>query len=1057
MFLAACLSMPLSGRLVQAADSAEVKQQRLFFENRIRPLLVRRCFECHANGQSKGGLQFVSRDSLLAGGESGAAVVPNQPGQSLLIEAVRYESLEMPPSGKLPAAEIQLLETWIRTGAFWPDADETGRKTGNRFSEEDRSWWAFQPVRPAAVPETGSSHARNAIDHFIHSRRSEAGLTAAPEADRRTLIRRLYADLIGLPPTLQEVDRFLTDKSSDAYEQLVDRLLESPRYGERWARFWLDLVRYSESDGYRKDDFRPSLWRYRDYVIRSFNADKPYDRFLQEQVAGDELAPDDPDAVTATAYWRLYLYEYNQRDVRTHWTAIVDELTDVSGEVFLGLGFGCARCHDHKFDPILRRDYFRLQAFFSSILPRDDVPLGTRSQKDDYTTQLDVWKAATGEIRDQIDAIEAPYHAKARQTAIEKFPPDIRVIAGRDSAGWSALDQQLMDLVDRQIRFEYSRIKYKEEEGKRLAELRQKLAGFDSIRPKPLPVTLTVVDAPAAPARTLIPGGKRDIEPGFLSLLDPRPAAVEPVRTAPGSSGRRTALARWLTDPDNPLTARVAVNRIWQGHFGTGIVATASDFGRLGEKPSHPELLDWLTRYFIEHGWSYKSLHRLICRSATYRQSAFHPQAAEALQRDPGNRLLWKWDIRRLDAEQIRDALLLTSGELELQAGGPSVSAETPRRSVYTKKIRNSPDALMAAFDSTDGFNSTDRRTVTTTPTQALLMINGQWMLDRTSRLARRVDELAAASDQKDRKHRVADAAWQIVYARSPDDSELSGTIAFLERAEAAGPGMSASLKRLEVTDSPALKIDENEKVLWRVPPSQSLPEGDFTIEAVIQLETLYPSANVRTIVSHWDGNPAHPGWNFGVTSEKSGYQPRNLILQLTGHVPGQSKPQYEVIASNLRPELGKPCFVAVSVDIDDTGQTGIRFYMQDLSRPNLPLQAAFVAHQVTGNYRPELGVVIGDRDGPRRARWHGLIDNVRLSRRPLPVEDLVISGGSKAELAGVWNFNRTADAGYDSSGSKNPVQADGAAAAGACGLPMHVLEDLCHVLLNSNRFLYID
>ena len=253
---------------------------------------------------------------------------------------------------------------------------------------------------------------------------------------------------------------------------------------------------------------------------------------------------------------------------------------------------------------------------------------------------------------------------KARRQAVERFPPDIRVIAGRPAVEWSALDRQLMDLVDRQIGFEYSRLKYSADDQKRVEELRKKLAAFDSVRPAPLPVTLTVVDAPAAPARTLIPGGKLDIRPGFLSVLDPEPAAVDPVQTAPGSSGRRSALARWVTAPDNPLTSRVAVNRIWQGHFGTGIVATASDFGRLGDKPSHPELLDWLTSRFVEHGWSLKRMHRLICCSATYRQSAFHPQAAAAMQKDPGNRFRWKWDIRRLDAEQIRDALLLASGEL---------------------------------------------------------------------------------------------------------------------------------------------------------------------------------------------------------------------------------------------------------------------------------------------------------------------------------------------------------------------------------------------------------
>jgi mono/diheme cytochrome c family protein len=1040
-----------------AADSPDEKAQLKFFETKVRPLLAKHCFKCHGEKKDKGGLRMISRGSLLKGGESGASVVPGKPDESLLIEAVRYESLEMPPAGKLPDSDIRLLESWVKAGAFWPETDEAVRESHTQFSDEDRAWWSFQPVKKPAVPKSKSDWVRNEIDSFILRKLRKSRLTPAPEADRRTLIRRLYADLIGLPPTAEEIDAFLKDKSDDAYEKLVDRLLDSPRYGEKWARQWLDLVRFSESDGYRKDDFRPTLWRYRDYVIRSFNDDKPYDQFVQEQVAGDELAPDDPDSVTATAYWRLYLYEYNQRDVRTHWTAIMDELTDVSGEVFLGLGMGCAKCHDHKFDPILRRDYFRFQAFFSSILPRDDLPIGTREQKDAYAKQLAIWQEKTKTIRDQITTLEAPYNAKARQLAVEKFPPDIRVIAGKPPSEWSALERQLMDLVDRQIFFEYSRVKPSEEDGKKIDALKSQLAEFDSLKPTPLPVALTVTDAARTPAKTFIPGRTNDIAPGYLSLLDPEPAAVSPIKTAPNSTGRRSTLARWLANSENPLTARVAVNRIWLGHFGTGLVATASDFGRLGEKPSHPELLDWLTSYFVEQGWSFKAIHRMICQSATYRQSASHSDASAATKLDPQNRLRWRWDIRRLQAEQIRDAMLAASGELDLTASGPSVEATAPRRSIFTKIIRNDPDPLLSSFDATDGFNSTAKRSVTTTPTQALLMINGDWMLARSAAMAKRVDSLAAASTSGDADRRVVTLAWQIVYGRSPSEKELAGAVSYLNIASTAGAESPAKRERLEVTDSPAARIDENETTLWRAPFHESLPDADFTIEAVIQLDSLYPSANVRTIVSHWDGNTTSRGWNFGVTSEKSGYQPRNLILQLVGHVPAHEKPQYEVIASNLRPELGKPYYVAVTVDVEDTSETGVRFYMKDLSKPASPLQAAFVTHKAVGGFRPKLGVVIGDRDGSRRARWNGLIDNVRLSRKALAVEDLAIHSGSKANLAGVWEFNSTEKAGHDSSGSNNHIEVDGGSGTTKTGISSHALADLCHVLLNSNEFLYVD
>jgi hypothetical protein len=1041
-----------------AADSPDEKTQLKFFETKIRPLLAEHCFKCHGEKENKGGLRLVSHGSLLKGGESGASVVPGKPEESLLIEAVRYESLEMPPAGKLPDSDIRLLESWVKSGAFWPDSGEAVRVSHEQFSDEDRAWWSFQPVANPDVPNVGSDWVRNEIDHFILRKLNESNLKPAPEADRRTLIRRLCADLIGLPPTAKEIAAFVEDKSDDAYEKLVDRLLDSPRYGERWARQWLDLVRFSESDGYRKDDFRPTLWRYRDYVIRSFNQDKPYDQFVQEQIAGDEIAPDDPDSVTATAYWRLYLYEYNQRDVRTHWTAIMDELTDVSGEVFLGLGMGCAKCHDHKFDPILRRDYFRFQAFFSSILPRDDLSIGTREQKDANAKQLAIWQEKTKSIRDQITMIEAPYNAKARQLAVEKFPPDIRVIAGKPSSEWSALDRQLMDLVDRQIFFEYSRVKPSAEDSKKLDALKSQLAEFDSLKPAPLPVALTVTDATRTPAKTYIPGRKIDVAPGYLSLLDPEPAAVSPIEAAPNSTGRRSTLARWLADSKNPLTTRVAVNRIWLGHFGTGLVATASDFGRLGEKPSHPELLDWLTTYFVEQGWSFKAMHRLICQSATYRQSASHPDPALATKLDPQNRLRWRWDIRRLQAEQIRDAMLAASGELDLTASGPSVSATAPRRSIFTKIIRNDPDPLLSSFDATDGFNSTVNRSVTTTPTQALLMINGDWMLARSVALAKRADSLAAAAAKSgDTGTDVVTTAWRLAYGRSPSESERASAVSYLNQVSVAGAEAAARRMRFEATDSPAARINENETTLWRAPFHTSLPDADFTVEAVIQLDSLYPSANVRTIVSHWDGSNASRGWNFGVTSEKSGYQPRNLILQLIGDVPVEEKPQYEVIASNLRPELGKPYYVAVSVNVEDTTETGVRFYMKDLSDPKSPIQAAFARHKVIGGYRPNIGVVIGDRDGPRRARWNGLIDNVRLSRKALAVEQLAIQGGSKSELAGFWEFNSSGKAGHDSSGSNNHVEVDGWGGTTKTGIPQHALADLCHVLLNSNEFLYVD
>ncbi len=483
--------------------------------------------------------------------------------------------------------------------------------------------------------------ARNDLDRFVLAKLRTHGLLPAAEADRRAVVRRLYFDLTGLPPAPEEIDAFVADPAPDAYERLVDRLLDSPRYGERWARHWLDLVRYAESDGFRQDAFRPHAWRYRDYVIRAWNDDKPYDRFILEQLAGDEVAPHDPDALAATAYLRHWIYEYNQRDVRTQWDNILNDITNVTGEVFLGLGVGCARCHDHKFDPILKEDYFRLKAFFTPLLPRDDLPYATGEAWQQYQTQLAVWREKTAEIRRQIDELERPLVEAARKRAADKFPRDIREMLLKEPSQRAPLEHQLAELANRQAKEEVAKVNFgsqlKGDERARWEQLQGEMKQLDDLRPKDLPPAFTVTDVgPVAPS-TLIAGARerREVEPGFPTVLDPATAAIVPPASG-DSTGRRTALARWLASPANPLTARVMVNRIWQQHFGVGLVATASDFGRLGEPPSHPELLDWLASRFMADGWRFKPLHRLIVTSATYRQAAMH--ARERTGPPPGPR-----------------------------------------------------------------------------------------------------------------------------------------------------------------------------------------------------------------------------------------------------------------------------------------------------------------------------------------------------------------------------------------------------------------------------------
>ena len=650
------------------------------------------------------------------------------------------------------------------------------------ITAEDHAFWSLQPLETPAVPAVAdAAWCRNPIDQFVLRKLKTEHLTPAPEADRPTLIRRATFDLIGLPPTPQEVDAFVRDHSPDAYEKVIDRLLASPQYGERWGRHWLDLVRYAESDGFKQDAYRPNAWRYRDYVIRSFNDDKPYDRFVREQLAGDELWPNDPDAMIATGYLRNGLYEYNQREVPKQWSQILNDETDVTGDALLGLSMQCARCHDHKFDPILQTDYFRLQAFFAPMLPRNDWPVATTEQKEAYDKALAAWGEKTESIRAKIDAIEKPGIDKAANAAIKKFPEETQEILHKPAADRTPLEEQLAQLALRQVydASENPSAKIRASDKDTLAELKKELASYDSIKPAPLPRALTATDVgPVAPP-TFVPGhSDQPLAPGIPVVLEDGRGL--PIHASATSTGRRTALAQWITRPDNQLCTRVIVNRIWQYHFGRGLVATPSDFGHLGTPPTHPELLDWLTTRFVSEGWSFKKLHRLIMTSATYREAATAHSTETARMQDPDNRWLWRCDTRRLDSEQIRDAMLLVSGELKLDAGGPSVDASAPRRSVYTKVLRNHPDPLLDAFDSPDSFGSVCTRNVTTTPTQSLLLMNGDWPLKRATAFARRVRAEAKSPDPGD----LVERAYRLAYGRAPQADERSTGIEFLQ----AGP-----------------------------------------------------------------------------------------------------------------------------------------------------------------------------------------------------------------------------------------------------------------------------
>jgi hypothetical protein len=781
-------------------------------EKQARAILEANCYRCHSHqaGKSKGDLMLDSLASMRKGGVTAPAVVPGEPGKSLLIKAILHEDeeLKMPRGGKLPEEQIRVLQTWVKAGAPWTETSAAhGLRVPGQITDADRQYWAFQPVKAGPLPAVAdAAWAVNPIDRFIRSRLDAAGIKPSPPPDRRMLARRLYFDVIGLPPTPAEVEAFLGDAGNIAYERLVDRLLASPRYGEQMARHWLDLVRYAESDGFRQDAPRPNAWRYRDYVIRCFNADKPYDRFVREQIAGDELDADDADCVIATGYLCHGIYEFNQRDVRTQWDNMLSEITDVTADAFLGLGFACARCHDHKYDPILQKDYYALRAFFAALMPAENVPLVSRAQRADYERRQAAWLEKTAGIRTEIDRLLEQERAKSVTTMVAKFPREIQAMLNRTVAERSPLEHQLATLAYRQVQGDIDLIdsRMKGDAKTRLGELRKELAKFDADKPAAGFAFATHDLGTTAPPTQIAKRKGAPIDPAVPTVLQREPLSIAP---PPGvaSTGRRLALANWLTRPDHPLTARVIVNRIWQQHFGRGLVATPNDFGTLGDKPSHPELLDWLADRFIKDGWSVKKLHRLILTSQTYRQSATAPASDVALKKDPENRLLWRMTTHRLAAEQVRDAILSATGKLDVKMGGPGVDAKEPRRSVYTRVLRNTHDPLLDVFDSPDTFASTAQRNVTTTPTQALLMLNSPFMQQQAQAFAARLLKDAPADDTA----RI-DVAFRIAYGRPATSSQKDAARAFLaEQAKRIQP--TADVRQAALAELCLVLLNANE------------------------------------------------------------------------------------------------------------------------------------------------------------------------------------------------------------------------------------------------------
>ncbi len=930
--------------LVWRISAAEPSAAGLeFFERKVRPLLAENCYSCHGEEKQKSHLRLDSPATIRAGGEGGVVIVPGQPDQSRLIIAVAYENedLKMPPKKKLSPRQVADLSEWIKLGAPMPADDAvvaTPAKKDHLISDKDRAHWSFQTLKKPVVPGvTKKDWVANPIDAFLLAKLESKGFAPNSPATKRELIRRAHYDLLGLPPSPAEVEAFLADTAPNAWEKLIDRLLDSPQYGEKWGRHWLDLVRYADTNSYERDGDKPHAWRYRDYVIRSFNTDKPYDRFLREQLAGDELPSPNSDTIIATGFYRLGIWDDEPADRELARYDHLDDIVATTGQVFLGLTVDCARCHNHKLDPIPQSDYYRLLSFFQNINhyrnggPTDEIPFyendaekvtyekaarelekkrndlqaaitqtedlfrarhskGERAEPPDlddlhFRFYRDTWDKlpdfnqlkpeASGQLTSGLFDIgqrtrDAAFGFVFEGVLIVPHEGDYTFFVDSDDGSRLTVDGQQVILYDgihgvgteqkktshlRQgrlpIKLEYfqqvgglglnvewsgpefsrralsapvesaveppPKLSKKDfnrliqEEGRRTLgvepfkhyqQLKKELQGLKEVRgseQKALAVTESGKNAP----ETFVlvrgnPNVKGDkVEPAFFEVLNaPRPQ-IEPPSPGANTTGRRTALANWVTSPQNQLTARVMANRIWQYHFGRGIVRSPNNFGLQGDAPTHPELLDWLASEFIAQGWRMKPMHRLIMTSNAYRMSS--QGQTEPLKVDPANDLFWRFDMRRLTAEEIRDSILAFTGTLNLKMSGPGIfvdipkevtsgqsepgkgwgksdAAEQARRSIYIKVKRSLITPLLASFDFAETDRSAPARFNTVQPTQALGMINGEFLNLQAEALAVRLRR--EAPDDVRQQVRLG---LYLVTSRPPTDVELKRGVGLIE------------------------------------------------------------------------------------------------------------------------------------------------------------------------------------------------------------------------------------------------------------------------------------
>ncbi|MCO8121133.1 PSD1 and planctomycete cytochrome C domain-containing protein [Stieleria sp. TO1_6] len=809
--------------------SASDAQQIRFFENKIRPLLAEHCYECHGADAQESELRVDRLDSMLQGGLAGPALVPGKPSSSLLVTAVGYRdnTLQMPPDYRLSQQQINDLQTWVSQGAHHPASDSISsvRSSSEVDYQQGREHWSFRPVQTPQPPTVNFSQAAgpqssdsplsaalvaNPIDAFVAQRLESKGLQRSPPAEKRVLLRRVTFDLTGLPPTASEIDDFLQDSSEAAFETVVDRLLASSAYGERWGRHWLDVARYADSNGLDENVAHGNAWRYRDYVIDAFNQDKPYDQFIVEQLAGDLLDSGDDfqlrhQRLIATGFLVLGPKVLAEKDETKMEMDIIDEQIDTVGRSILGLTLGCARCHTHKFDPVSHSDYYGLAGIFKSTQTMDSYATVAKWHENYVETPaesvaFEQHSAALKAKQQQIDQLVAE--------ATEKLSSEFRDLK---------LDQ-------RESHFDDSTKQTLDHQRSELKALQ------DSVPERPSAMGVQegqVTDVPIHLRGSHLTLGEL-VPRSFPKVL----VSAQPPSIANDESGR-LQFARWLTDGKHPLTARVMVNRIWHGHFGRGLVSTVDNFGIQGTPPTHPLLLDWLASRFVSDGWSVKAMHRLILMSHTYQQnSQFN---AEAHQRDPNNQLYWRFNLQRLDAEAIRDGILAVSGRLDRTSGGKTLELEnrsyvfnhtsedkstyaSTRRSIYVPIIRNHLFDMFRLFDYNDASVLTGNRPTSTIATQALFLMNSPFVVQQSEQLAKRLLERHSNS-----RERLVDL-FQTVYGRLPTPQEAQLAQQFVEDVPTNNASSDASDANPRVNDS----VDDHLLRAWQMLCQAHITSSEF-------------------------------------------------------------------------------------------------------------------------------------------------------------------------------------------------------------------------------------